>query len=176
MQPETDTRHLPLAEFIALMALMISLVALSIDTMLPALPEIGNELGVSSANDNQWVIATLFIGLGIGQLIYGPLSDSIGRKPALYIGLALFIAGSLMSLIATSFTVMLAGRVLQGLGVAGPRIVTMALVRDLYAGRGMAQIMSFVMAVFILVPALAPALGQGIVMLSDSVEAASRSS
>ena len=118
-----------LGEFIALIALMTSLVALSIDAMLPALPAIGSDFGVSRPNDVQLVIMSLFLGLGIGQLLFGPLSDSIGRKPAVHAGLALFMIGCLVSIFAPTFEVMIAGRVLQGIGVAGPRIVTMAIVR-----------------------------------------------
>jgi len=99
-------------------------------------------------------------------MVYGPLSDSIGRKPAIHAGLLLFIIGCLMSILATNFTVMLAGRVLQGLGAAGPRSVIVALVRDRYEGRAMARIMSLVMAVFIMVPALAPGIGQIILMVA----------
>jgi len=153
-------------EFIALMALLMSLVALSIDAMLPALGEIGAEMGVASENGTQLVVSALFLGLMLGQMVYGPLSDSYGRKPPIYAGIVIFIAGSLLSALATNFYVMLIGRVLQGLGVAGPRIVVNALVRDRYQGRAMARIMSMVMSVFILVPALAPALGQGVMALS----------
>lgn len=142
------------------MAVLISLVALSIDAMLPALPDIGRDLGTTDPNQPQLVLTALFAGLSIGQLFYGPLSDSIGRKPAVYLGLLIFIAGCILSVIATSFEVMLAGRVLQGLGAAGPRVVTVALVRDLFQGRAMARIMSFVMMAFIMVPAAAPAIGQ----------------
>jgi DHA1 family bicyclomycin/chloramphenicol resistance-like MFS transporter len=153
-------------EFVALVALMISLVALSIDAMLPALPAIGADLGVRRANDAQLVIAVLFLGLASAQVVYGPLSDSIGRKPAIYAGFALFIAGCVLSLLASGFEAMLLGRFLQGIGAAGPRIVTMALVRDRYAGRAMARIMSLAMALFIMVPILAPALGQGILLVA----------
>ncbi len=146
---------------------MISLVALSIDSMLPALQEIGTDLAVQRTNDAQLVVSVLFLGLAVGTMVYGPISDSTGRKPAIYAGFALFILGCLLSVAATSFTVMLAGRFLQGLGAAGPRIVAIALVRDHYAGRGMARIMSMVMGVFILVPVLAPAMGQGILMVAD---------
>ena len=153
-------------EFVALMAMMTSLVALSIDAMLPALPEIGQELGVQRANDNQLIISLLFLGLAVGQMIYGPLSDSTGRKPAIYAGFGLYIIGCLFSFFAMSFPVMLAGRVMQGAGVAGPRTVTVALIRDQYEGRAMARVMSFVMTVFILVPVIAPAFGQGILILA----------
>ena len=154
------------AEFVPLAALLMSLVALSIDVMLPALPAIGSDLGASDPNDVQYVVTAVFLGLGAGQMFFGPLSDRIGRKPAIYAGLATFMAGCLLSIYAPTFEAMIAGRILQGIGVAGPRIVTVALVRDQYAGRPMARIMSFTMAVFILVPAIAPALGQGVLLLS----------
>ncbi len=154
-------------EFIPLIALLMSLVALSIDAMLPALPEIGSDLGAAQRNDAQLVVTALFLGLGVGQLLFGPLSDCIGRKPAICAGLAMFMAGCVVSIFAPTFETMLAGRVLQGIGVASPRVVTMALVRDQYEGRRMARIMSFAMAVFIIVPAIAPALGQGILWIAD---------
>ena len=156
---------LRLGEFVSLVALLISLVALSTDGMLPALPAIGHDLGASRPNDVQFVVTALFLGLGLGQIVFGPLSDSIGRKPAVYAGLVLFMTGCLMSIFASTFEVMIAGRILQGFGVAGPRVVTMALVRDQYEGRQMARLMSFAMAIFILVPTIAPALGQGILWL-----------
>ena len=155
------------AEFVILIALIISLVALSIDAMLPALPEIAAELGFESANDAQFVISMLFVGMGVGQIIFGPLSDSIGRKPAIHIGFAVFVLGCLISIYAQDFDDMMIGRFLQGLGAAGPRIVSIALVRDCYAGRQMARVMSFVMTIFILVPIIAPSIGQLIVNFSS---------
>jgi len=149
------------------MAFSMSLVALSIDAMLPAFPAMAGDLSVAHANDVQLVISLLFLGMSIGQLLYGPLSDSTGRKPAMYAGFFLFIAGSLLSMTATAFNVMLAGRFLQGIGAAGPRIVAVALIRDRFHGSAMARVMSFVMTVFILVPILAPSLGQGILMLTS---------
>ena len=143
-------------ESIALLALMISFVALSLDVMLPALPDIGRDLGVRHPNDVQLVVSVLIIGLSFGQLIYGPLSDSTGRKPAIFAGIVIFTLGCLLSIFATCFGVMLGGRFLQGIGAAGPRSVIVALVRDQYAGRTMARMMSAVMAVFIIVPAVAP--------------------
>jgi MFS transporter, DHA1 family, multidrug resistance protein len=148
------------------MALMMSLMAMSIDAMLPALSAIGRDLGVAHANQAQLIIAALLLGMTCGQLIYGPLSDSVGRKPAIYAGLAMFTAGAALSALATSFPVMLLGRALQGLGAAGPRIVVVALVRDQYAGNAMARIMSLVLTTFILVPAVAPAIGQGILLVA----------
>jgi MFS family permease len=98
-------------EFVALMALMMSLVAMAIDAMLPALAQIGDELGAGHANQAQLVISALLLGMAAGQVIYGPLSDSIGRKPTIYAGLALFVIGSALSLAATSFAVMLLARI-----------------------------------------------------------------
>jgi DHA1 family bicyclomycin/chloramphenicol resistance-like MFS transporter len=163
----SPVQRLPFVEFIALMALTTSIVALCIDGMLPALPQIGRDLGVSDPNGAQLVISMLFLGMGIGQLIFGPLSDSIGRKPSLYIGVVVFIIGCLMSIFATTFEMMIAGRIIQGIGASGPRIVPMALIRDEYEGRGMARIMSLISMVFILVPMLAPLLGQVIIYFFD---------
>ena len=156
-----------LGEFVALMALMTSLVAMSIDLMLPALSDIGAELGVQRDNDNQLVLTMIFLGLAVGQIFYGALSDTIGRKRAIYLGYAVFFAGSLLAIFAVSFPMMLAGRLLQGLGVAGPRGVSMALIRDRFEGRAMAQVMSFITVVFILVPVIAPSLGQAILLIAD---------
>jgi len=153
-------------EFVTLMALLTSLVALSIDAMLPALPVIGTSLGVADPNDNQYVITTFFFGFAVGQLFYGPISDSTGRKPAIYAGLVLFIIGGIISTLAPNFALMLFGRVLQGFGAAGPRTVTIAMIRDQYEGRAMARVMSFVMAIFIIIPVIAPTIGQGALMLA----------
>ena len=150
------------AEFVALMAMLTALVALSIDMVLPSLPAIGVSLGVARANDNQLVVSLLFLGFGVGQFFYGPFSDTAGRKPAAFLGLTIFTAGCLLSLLSQTFPVMLAGRLLQGIGVAGPRTITIALVRDRFEGREMARVMSLVTAVFILVPIIAPALGQAL--------------
>jgi DHA1 family bicyclomycin/chloramphenicol resistance-like MFS transporter len=153
---------IPFGEFVALMATMTALIALSIDMLLPALPAIGATLGVRRANDTQLVVSLLFLGFGVGQFFYGPISESVGRKPAVYVGLSLFSAGCLLALVTRSLPLMLVGRVLQGVGVGGPRAMTIALVRDRYEGRAMARVMSLVMAVFILVPVIAPSIGQAI--------------
>src|SRR5215831_11965390 len=139
---------------------MTALIALSIDMMLPALPAIAATLGVRRANDTQLIVSLVFLGFGFGQFFYGPISQSVGRKPAVYVGLALFSTGCLLALVARSFPVMLVGRVLQGVGVGGPRAMTIALVRDRFEGRAMARVMSLAMAVFILVPVIAPSIGQ----------------
>ena len=154
-------------EFVILVASLISLVALSIDAMLPALPQIGQSLGNESENDRQLIVSFLFFGLACAQLLFGPLSDSYGRRPAIFAGLGIFLIGCLISAFATSFSMMLVGRFLQGFGVAGPRIVTVAIVRDRFEGRAMAQIMSLVMMVFIIVPALAPGVGQLVLFVAD---------
>lgn len=148
------------AESVALLALLISLVALSIDAMLPALPALAAELGAAHPGDTPLVIAALFLGLSVGQLVCGPVSDSVGRRPVVLAGLAFYLAGAALCAFAGSFTVLLAGRVLQGFGAAGPRVIATAIVRDRYAGDAMARMMSFIMSVFILVPVLAPMLGQ----------------
>ena len=147
------------------MALLMSLVAMAIDIMLPALSIIGKELGVTHENEAQLVLSALFLGLALGQMIYGPLSDHYGRKPMIHAGLLIFILGTALSLFATSFSIMLLGRLLQGFGIAGPRIVSVAMVRDRFSGDAMARIMSLILTVFILVPLIAPALGQGLMMI-----------
>lgn len=154
-------------EFVIMMALLMSLMALSIDAVLPALSQMGNELGAVQETDAQLIISVLFAGLGLGQLVWGPLSDSIGRKRAVYIGIGIFLTGSAISLVATDFTTMLVGRALQGFGAAASRIVTVAIIRDSLSGRAMARVMSFIMAVFIFVPILAPMLGQAILFVGD---------
>lgn len=151
-------------EFVTLLALMTSIVAMATDIMLPALKDIGHELGAPSANAAQLVISALFVGLAVGQLLAGPLSDAYGRRPILFVGYGIFLLGTLLSLVTEDFTTMLVGRMLQGLGAAGPRVIAVAVIRDCYEGRAMAQIMSIIMAVFILVPAVAPAVGQAIIL------------
>ena len=165
--PAQSTGHQASFEFVALMAVMTSIIAFSIDAMLPALPQIAADLGVTDVNQRQLVVVVLFVGLALAQVAYGPMSDTLGRKPAAYVGFSIFIAGSLLCIFARSFDVMLIGRFLQGVGAAGPRIVSLALVRDLYSGRAMAHIMSLVMGIFIIVPVIAPSVGQGILMIAD---------
>ena len=147
-------------EFVALMASLMSIVALSIDALLPALPEIGASLGVTNTNDNQLLITMIFLGLGFGQLIFGPLSDSFGRKPIVYIGFIIFVIASIICVTANNFEMMIFGRILQGIGLSSPRTLSIAIVRDSYSGNYMAKILSVVVMVFILVPVIAPTLGQ----------------
>lgn len=147
-------------EFIALMAALMSVVALAIDALLPALDIIGLAIGTSRLIDNQLLITMIFLGLGIGPLFFGPLSDSLGRKPVVYFGFIIFIIASFLCVYATSLEVMIAGRILQGIGLSSPRTIAIAIIRDKYSGDYMARIMSFVTVVFLLVPIVAPALGK----------------
>ncbi|AXT59525.1 Bcr/CflA family efflux MFS transporter [Aquimarina sp. AD10] len=147
-------------EFITLMASLMSIVALAIDALLPALDIIGITIGTTDPADNQLLITMIFLGLGIGPLFFGPISDSIGRKPVVYMGFALFIVASLICVFATSLEMMVVGRILQGIGLSAPRTISIAMIRDIYSGDYMARIMSFITVVFILVPIIAPAMGK----------------
>jgi len=147
-------------EFIAIMALLMSLVALSIDGILPALAVIGTDLGVTDTQKHQLLITMIFLGLGFGQLIFGPLSDSYGRKPIIYVGFLVFAIASIICVNTNSYEVLIAGRILQGIGLASPRTLSIAMIRDSYEGDYMAKVMSFIVMIFILVPIIAPTLGQ----------------
>ena len=147
-------------EFVALMASLMSIVALSIDALLPALPQIGEALGVTIVSDNQLLITMIFLGLGFGQLIFGPLSDSFGRKPIVYIGFGVFIIATFICITTKSFEMMILGRVLQGVGLSSPRSLSISIIRDSYSGNYMAKILSIVVMFFILVPVIAPTMGQ----------------
>ena len=150
----------PEREFVALMASLMAIVALTIDAILPALSHIGLTINSTSATSNQLLIIMIFLGLGAGQLLFGPLSDSFGRKPIVYIGFIVFGVASLICILAHSMEVMIVGRILQGVGLAAPRTISISIVRDSYKGDYMARIMSFITAVFILVPVVAPAFGK----------------
>jgi len=147
-------------EFIVLMASLMSLVALSIDALLPALEQIGISVGIKHTNDNQLLITMIFLGLGFGQLIFGTISDSFGRKPMIYLGFILFVIASFICIAATSLEMMIFGRILQGVGLSAPRTLTIAMVRDMFSGDYMAKVMSFIVVIFILVPVVAPAIGK----------------
>jgi DHA1 family bicyclomycin/chloramphenicol resistance-like MFS transporter len=155
------------AEFVVLMAALMSIVALSIDAVLPALPMIGDYLNVTDPSDNQKIITMIFLGLGIGQLIFGPLSDSFGRKPIVYMGFSVFFIASIICITTRSFEMMIFGRILQGIGLASPRTMCIAMVRDTYSGDYMAKILSIVVMIFILVPVVAPTLGQFLMAFFD---------
>lgn len=154
-------------EFVALMAALMSLVALSIDALLPALPSIGETLGVVNPSDNQLLITMIFLGLGVGQLIFGPLSDSLGRKAMVYFGFVVFIIASIICVTTKNFEMMIFGRILQGVGLSSPRTIAIAMVRDSYSGDYMAKVLSIIVAFFILVPTVAPAFGQFFLNIAD---------
>ena len=158
--------RLPLPEFIAMLAFLFATIAFSIDAMLPALPDIARELTPENVNRAQLILTSFVAGMGIGTLFAGPISDAIGRKRAITLGFVIYAVAAVAAIFANSLEFLLVARFVQGLGAAGPRIVGLALVRDLYEGREMARITSFVMMIFIIVPALAPAMGQGIIWLS----------
>lgn len=153
-------------EFALLMALLMSIVSFSIDAVLPALGEIGKVFTLQNSNQAQWAIITIFSGMTIGQLIAGPLSDAIGRKRILFTGILIYFLGSLLCYFTQSFEWFLVGRFIQGVGVAGPYVATISIVRDKYSGAKMARIMSLIMMVFMVAPAIAPSLGQLIINFS----------
>jgi len=166
-QSQTPDRRLSQPEFTALMATLFATVAFSIDSLLPALPTIGAALSPDDPNRAQLILSAFVLGMGVGTLVVGPISDAIGRKPTITIGIALYVVGALLCNHAQTLEFLLLARVLQGLGAAAPRIVGLALSRDLYEGREMARVMSFVMMVFMVVPAVAPMIGNGIIHLFD---------
>ncbi len=156
-------KALPMVEFVALMAMLSATVAFSIDAMLPALPDIGRELSPDAPNSVQLVIVAFVLGMGLGTIFTGPLSDAFGRKRVMVGGAALYCLAAALCTVAPSLEMLLAARVLQGLGASGPRVVATAMIRDLYTGRAMARVSSFVMMTFTLVPAIAPLLGSFII-------------
>ncbi|MFD2540953.1 multidrug effflux MFS transporter [Lacinutrix gracilariae] len=147
-------------EFIALMASLMSIVALAIDAILPAMSSIGISINSLDTNSNQLLITMIFLGLGFGQLLFGPLSDSFGRKPIVYLGFTVFTIASIICVLSQSLEWMIFGRILQGVGLAAPRTIAIAVIRDMYKGDYMAKIMSFVTTFFILVPVIAPMMGK----------------
>ncbi len=156
---------LSLLEFVALMALLSSLVALCIDAILPALSQIGTALNSSGAQQNHLMISLFFIGMAFGQLFFGPFADTKGRRATIMLGLVIFALGTGICMVANSMEMMLFGRFVQAFGVSGPRISCMAIIRDIYVGNQMAKVMSFIMMVFIMVPMIAPIMGQLIMQL-----------
>ena len=155
------------AEFVALCASIMALGALGIDTMLPALPAIGNRLGAASPADWPLVITAFVLGFGLAQPVHGPLADRYGRRPVLIWSLAIYILANLVATASASFTLLLVARFVGGLAVAATRVVAVAMVRDLHAGRAMARVTSLIFMVFMAVPILAPALGQAILLVGS---------
>ncbi len=154
-------------EFIALMAMLMALNALAIDIMLPGLQEIGASLGVVSENHRQYVISAYLLGFACAQLLYGPISDRFGRRIPMFVGLGIYIVAALSAVVVPSFAVLLALRFVQGIGSAAMRVITISIVRDVYGGRAMAEVMSLIMMVFMVVPVLAPGTGQVVMLFGD---------
>jgi len=152
-------------EFVALIAMMFATIAFSIDAMLPALPEIGAQLSPDNVNRAQMILSTFVLGMGAGTFVTGPLSDAFGRKPVIIAGAFIYIVAAFVAWSSTTLEVVLAARLVQGLGAAGPRVVAMAVVRDLYAGREMARMVSIAFIIFTIFPAFAPLMGAGIIAL-----------
>ena len=152
--PKSNKPDIGLVEFVALMALMTSLVALSIDSMLPALHQIGSDLAAESAQQTHLIVSLFFIGMALGQLYYGPVADDKGRRYTIFSGLLVFAVGTLICVFTDSLFIMLIGRIIQAFGASGPRIAALAVIRDKYEGDAMARVMSFIMMVFVLVPML----------------------
>ncbi len=147
-------------EFVVIMASLMAIVTLAIDALLPAIPNISNYLSVSDSSKNQQLITMIFLGIGFGQLVFGPLSDSFGRKPIVFTGFIIFIIASIICLTTKNFEVMIFGRILQGIGLSSPRSLSLSMIRDTYSGNHMAKMISMVMLFCIFVPTIAPSLGQ----------------
>jgi DHA1 family bicyclomycin/chloramphenicol resistance-like MFS transporter len=163
-----STGQLPMGkrEFITLAAFLMAINSLAIDIMLPALQQIGASLGVENENHRQYVVTAYLIGFGSAQLFYGPLSDRFGRRIPLLIGITIYVASAVGIAVIPSFTGLLALRLIQGLGSAATRVITISIVRDVYGGRQMAEVMSLIMMVFMIVPVIAPGSGQVIMLFS----------
>lgn len=154
-------------EFVALMAALMASNALAIDAMLPALPAIGEALDVGDANRRQLVITSYLLGFGFAQIVYGPLSDRFGRKSLLIVSMLFYAVFAVVAGIASSFTLLLGARMLQGAAAAGTRVLVVAVVRDRFEGSAMARIMSLVSIIFMIMPMLAPAFGQGVLEIAS---------
>lgn len=159
----TRAQTLGFRELVALIAMLMALNALAIDSMLPALPAIGAAFGVVEDNHRQWVVTAYLLGFGGAQIFYGPLADRFGRRPLLFLGIGIYVVFSLLAAMATSFEALLIARALQGVGAASTRVLAVAIVRDCYEGRRMARVMSLAFLVFLGVPVIAPSLGAVIV-------------
>ena len=153
-------------QFVVIVAALMACNALAIDSMLPALQAIGEQLGIVNANTRQWIITAYLLGFGMTQIIYGTLADRYGRKPVLLVGICIYAVASLAASFATSFGIMMAFRVLQGVGAAATRVLAVSIVRDCYSGRKMARVMSFAFIVFLATPIVAPSIGQAIMLVA----------
>ena len=163
---DVSSLNLGRKELLAMIAALMALMALGIDMLLPAFDDIRVAYGLSEDSSAPGQLITVyFIGLAIAQLFFGPLSDWYGRKPIIYIGISIYILGSIGSAIAPSFGALLACRFVWGVGAAGTRVVAVAVIRDCFEGSQMAKAMSEIMAVFVLVPVIAPTFGAGLILI-----------
>ena len=154
-------------EFVALVAALMSLAALGIDSMLPALPAIGRSLGIATENQRQFIVTAFVLGFGIAQLAHGPLADRFGRRTVLLWAIGGYVIANIACAVSASFVLLLAARVFGGAMVAATRVATVAMVRDCYHGRPMARVMSIAFMVFMIVPVLAPAFGQTVLLFAN---------
>jgi len=165
-QQSATSLPIPRWEFIALCASLMAVNALAIDVMLPALQQIGASLGVEDENRRQLVISAYIGGMGIATLVFGPLSDRFGRRIPLIGGLAVYVIAAFAAALSRDFTLLLVLRFVQGFGAASTRVIAVSVIRDVFGGRAMAEVMSLVFMVFMAVPIVAPTLGQGIMLVS----------
>ncbi|MSO60372.1 MAG: Bcr/CflA family efflux MFS transporter [Ilumatobacteraceae bacterium] len=154
-------------EFIAIVTALMASGALAIDLMLPAFPDMRREFGMSSDSTQVgWIVTAFFLGMAVGPWLYGPASDRYGRRKLLFGGMALYVASALIACVAPSWEWVIVSRFVWGLGAAAPRTLSLAMIRDRYEGNAMARLMSNIMAVFLLVPILAPGIGAGLIAIA----------
>jgi MFS transporter, DHA1 family, multidrug resistance protein len=167
--PDAASKHLPMgfSEFVVMIAAIMALNPFAMDMMLPALPNIGASFHIDVANRLQMVLSAFLVGFGAGQFIIGPLSDSFGRRPVLLGGMVLYAIASVLAVAAPSFEALLLARALEGLGTSATRVIATSIVRDCYAGRRMASVVSLAMMVFIAVPVIAPSFGQAVMAVTN---------
>ncbi len=163
---QAERRTIPYAEFVAMMACLSALGAIATDAMLPALPAIGSAFAVTDANRLQYVVTTFLMGSGIGQLAFGPLSDTYGRRRVLLTGIGLYTLLSLVAALSPSLPILFIARVLQGMASAAAVVLSRAIIRDQYAGSRMAKVSSTIFIVFLAAPILAPSIGQAILLIA----------
>ena len=166
LPPSAPQRDIHFREFVLLCACLMAMNALSIDPMLPALPDISRDLAIPHPNDRQLIISVYFMGLGVGSLLFGVLSDRFGRKAVLGSAMALFVLSSIACATAQSFPMMLIGRASAGFFAGASRVITVGIIRDRFRGDAMARVMSLIFAVFMLIPVMAPSFGQAILWVA----------
>jgi DHA1 family bicyclomycin/chloramphenicol resistance-like MFS transporter len=154
-------------EFVVVIASIMALNPLAMDMMLPALPNIRAAFAIADPNHPQLVLSLFLIGFGVGQFLMGPLSDRFGRRPVLLGGMILYGVASLLAIAAPSFELLLMARALQGFGTSATRVIVTSIVRDCYAGRRMASVMSLAMMIFVAVPVVAPSFGQAVLLMTE---------